>query len=77
MRPILAAFSSVSYQDFYMNQRSLYTDKPVLEWEYLIYYYTGDIRNATASLSLLIHQYGIEPYRNDLQFFPDLQNEFK
>jgi hypothetical protein len=60
-----------------MNQRSLYTDKPILEWNYLISYYTGDMTTATEDLRWLIEKYGVEPYRNDLQFFPDLQNEFK
>jgi glycosyltransferase involved in cell wall biosynthesis len=77
MEPILAALNSVKYRDFYMNQRSLYSDKVVMEWSYLIDYYTGDMSTASFTLRMLIKKYGIEAYRSDLQFFPDLQNEFK
>lgn len=75
-RPFIHGFSAANDNSFYGSDQRKYTDDAEDDLLYLYYFYTGDTERSENILRKRIQKYGIEMYRNDLQFFPNLQNEF-
>lgn len=74
--PFIEAFKRASDNSFYRSNQYTYSLSAYLEILYVYEWYAGSKKQSEEILHELIEENGVERYRADLSFYPDLEKEF-